>query len=278
MLQKYDKLLATTALAIAALAGPALADAAGDLPACDLSSGYASSASGFSAQLENCLADQSNTAHRADIESNVLALTQRHRSRLGLDELQTRDSLDQAAQAHALDMAARSYAAHEDLEGRGHMHRLRTLDRSVLIGSAGANIAAGGLDSGPDAFNALTADPVNRDNLSRDAFSHVGVGAAEAENGTVYVVQLFAQIDGELDAPLPATLGSATLLDASFVDTGFEHVGWSLTDDTGRLLDRGYGERITATLSAAQSAFINVDVARHGGDTYSLKGPRITGQ
>ncbi|MEO1101178.1 MAG: CAP domain-containing protein [Pseudomonadota bacterium] len=278
MLQKYDKLLATTALAVAALAGSAMADAAGDLPACDLSDGYASSAAGFSAQLESCLADESTTVHRGDVEANVLALTQRYRSRLGIDQLQTRASLDQAAQAHALDMAARSYAAHEDLEGRSHLHRVRTLDRSVLIGSAGANIAAGELGAGPDAFGALTADPVNRANLSRDAFSHVGIGAAEAVNGTVYVVQLFAQIDGELDAPLPASFSSTADLDASFVDTGFEHVGWSLTDETGRLLDRGYGERVTATLGAAQSAFINIDVARHGGDTYSLKGPRITGQ
>lgn len=278
MLQKYDKLLATTALAIAALAGPAIADVSGDLPACDLSEGYANSAVGFSAQLESCLADQSNTVHRGDVEANVLALTQRHRSRLGIDELQTRDSLHQAAQAHALDMAARSYAAHKDPEGRGHLHRVRTLDRSVLIGSAGANIAAGQLDSDTDAFDALTADPVNRDNLSRDAFSHVGVGAAQAPNGTVYVVQLFAQIDGELETPIPAALGPGAKLDASFVDTGFEHVGWSLTDEAGRLLDRGYGERVTATLDAAQSAFINVDVARHGGDTYSLKGPRVTGQ
>lgn len=255
-----------------------MADAVGDLPACDLSEGYANNTAAFSAQLESCLADQSTTVHRGDVEANVLALTQRHRSRLGLDELETRSSLDMAAQAHALDMAARSYAAHKDLEGRGHLHRVRTLDRSVLIGSAGANIAAGGLGTGVDAFNALTADPVNRDNLSRDAFSHVGVGAAEAADGTIYVVQLFAQIDGELETPIPAALSSSAKLDASFVDAGFEHVGWSLTDEAGRLLDRGYGERVTATLDAAQSAFINVDVARHGGDTYSLKGPRVTGQ
>lgn len=278
MLQKYDKLLASSALALAALAGTAIADTAGDAPACDLSQGYANSATGFTAQLESCLTDQSTTIHRGDVEAGVLALTQRHRSQLGIEELGTRPSLDQAAQAHALDMAARGYAAHSDPEGRGHMHRVRTLDRSVLIGAAGANIAVGGLDNGPDAFNALIADTVNRDNLSRDIFSHVGVGAAEAEDGTIYVVQLFAQIDGELKAPLPVASTQTADLRASFVDSGFEHVGWSLTDEAGRLLDRGYGARLSASLDAAESAFLNIDVARHGGDTYSLKGPRISGQ
>ena len=57
-----------------------------------------------------------------------------------MSELQSLSSLIDAARLHAYDMAVRGYAAHEDLEGRTHLDRVRMMERSRLIGAFGANV------------------------------------------------------------------------------------------------------------------------------------------
>lgn len=277
MLQIYDKTIAVSALALAALAASAMADTPNTIgTACDLSNGYETSASAFALEADACLKAAPATSVRSDLEDTIRTLTERNREKLAMDGFESRIGLDKAARAHAIDMASRSYVAHEDLEGRGHLHRVRTLDRSVLIGAAGANVTALPTNDGVAAFDALTSDANNMRNLSHSAFSHMGVGVAEDENGYIYVVQLFAQVDGELAEPLPASLPSISRLQANFAEAGFTPLGWELVDDNGRMLDRGLGRRIQADLAPGASAFLTIK-AELNGDTYALKGPRVTG-
>lgn len=277
MLQFYDKALISSALAFAALSGSAIADTADAAPACDLGNGYSVSAPVYAAEAQSCL-EAHKGAFLSETEDGVRVLTERHRARLDLAPLGQRASLDEAARAHALDMAARRYAAHNDPEGRGHLDRIRTLDRSVLVGAVGANLTAGALGEPSDAYNALIIDEENRNNLARDMFTHMGVGAAEADDGTVYVVQLFAQVDGELETPMPAVLPAIADLKARFAESGFTPVCWTLEDENGRTVSRGFGEQIRADLAPGTSADLFIEVSLNPGETYALKGPRVSGR
>lgn len=275
MLQFYDKPFAATVLALAALAAPAMADVAEATPSvCDLSDGYAAGVVGFTEEAEACLATHDSQAH-AETRARIDALTERHRARFNLEPLKTRASLDQAATAHALDMAARDYAAHRDEFGRSHSERLRMLDRTLLVGASGANIAI--VPAGTDAvdmFNALIADPVNAQNLTRDVFTHAGLGLAEGADGRIYIVQVFAQVDGELNEALPLTLPSLAAVEARFIDPRFEQAGWRLETADGTALSRGAGETIARRTLAAETAYLNIE-ATLGTETYRLAGPAI---
>src|SRR5690606_40814607 len=87
-------------------------------------------------------------------------------------------------------------------EGRGHLERIRILDRTGLIGAAGGNVAI--LAPGDDIASALSADGVNRDNMLRAEFTDAGIGVVES-GGRLFATVVFAGVDGELDAPLPVT-------------------------------------------------------------------------
>ena len=275
MLQFYDRKGIGLTLAFAALAGHVSATEASSV-SCHLEDGYAVEASLFADEVEMCLKTHA-AALREDIQADVTALTERHRAKLNLDPLSTRQALTQAAQAHAMDMAMRGYADHLDLEGRDHLDRIRTLDRAVLIGAAGANIAVANFEDGATAFNALIQDEENANNLSRSAFTHSAVGAAQDKNGRVYVVQLFAQIDGELTTPMPTELPAIADLKAQFSQNAFTPVGWELRDLDGQLLSRGFGEQIRYKLRSDEVADLTIEVALHPGVNYALKGPRVTG-
>lgn len=279
MLQFYDKALAVSVLALAALTAPAQADvASATLPpaACDLTDGYGAGVHAFNAEVAACLNESDADAH-AETATRISALTERHRARFDMAPLEMRESLDAAARAHALDMAARGYAAHADDLGRSHSQRLRMIDRSLLVGASGANIVVVPAGMDPiDIFNALIGDPVNADNLTRDAFTHSGLGLAASEDGKLYVVQLFAQVDGELDQPLPLALPPMAELGAHFTDARFEQAGWRLERADGVALTRGGGETLTASARTLEPGTAYLDIeAVMGTDTYRLAGPAV---
>lgn len=275
MLQFYDKAFAASVLALAALAAPVSADVADSASsACDLSDGYASGVIGFTAEAEACLAQHQHDAH-AETHAGVMALTERHRARFNLDGFETRATLDMAATAHAMDMAARGYAAHADELGRSHSERLRMFDRTLLVGASGANITIVPAGTDPvDVFNALISDPVNAANLTRDVFTHAGLGMAESADGRTYVVQVFAQVDGELDTALPLTLSNLADVEASFIDPRFSQAGWRLETADGVALRRGNGERIAARALDGVTAYLDIE-ATLGTQTYQLSGPAV---
>lgn len=265
--------LSLSALALAALTLPAAA-----VTDCNLAKGLSLDPAIFSQQVATCYDSQSGASQNARLEDQLIEATDRLRAGDSRDRLTPLLSLEQAARIHAMDMAARSYAGHKDPEGRGHLERVRVLDRTVLIGAAGANIAiveGSGLSSA-DLFDALRRDPVNASNMTRSAFTHTGVGIAEA-NGRTYVVQLFARVDGHLEAPLPVYASGKQSVRATFEEKGLEPVAWRLTTPEGDTLDRGYGTMMTAALQPGQQAYLTLDLVRNN-TQFTLRGPIIAGQ
>ncbi|MEO0465956.1 MAG: CAP domain-containing protein [Pseudomonadota bacterium] len=275
MLQIYDKPIFFTALAMAVLGttAPANATSVPGEVVCTPETGYADSVTGFHAEAANCLAlDLSDV--EIQIADRTAMLTQRNRSAFNLAPLNARASLGYAARLHAMELAAREQASHTDSLDRSHLDRLRILDRRAVFGASGANIAVVPAGTSPeDAFNALIADPVNAENLTRDVFTHSAVGVAESTNGDVYVVQLFAQVDGELDAPAPIILNTPLSVSASLDNSGFHQSGWRLEagDST---LRRASGEMVRAPIFGSGTGFIEIE-AELGTATYRLKGPAI---
>lgn len=278
MLQIYDKLWTASVLALAALTVPAAAETGGT-GGCDLSDGYARDVPAFVAEAEACLA-VSVTAPAEATAERIAILTERLRAKAGLEPFGTRQSLDEAARAHALDMAARGYVAHEDPEGRHHLDRLRALDRTLLVGATGANVAAVPKNLDPiAAFNALIADPINLENLTRASFTHAGVGVAEGEDA-FYLVQVFAQVDGELETPLPLRLPALASVKADLLNPQFETEAWRLEAADGRPVRRGRGTTILARDGAPGDEgpyFLKID-ARLGTSVYALNGPMVSAQ
>lgn len=273
MLQIYDKALLTSALALAVLASPSLADtddpASGAAAVCDLSDGYSASALAFAHEATACVAADAGTT---EIAATLIALTDRAREKNGMAPLASRDSLGAAATAHAMDMAARGYASHSDTQGLGHADRVRILDRSAIFGAMGANVTV--VDARLDGIaihNALMADPVNAENMARGAFTHGGVGMAEA-NGERYIVQLFAQIDGELETPLPVALPRVAGFDVAFADDGFDLAGWRLEDNAGLRVRSGTINRFQRRGEETGQLSLAIEAVRDN-QVHTLKGP-----
>lgn len=274
MLQKYDKLRAPSLLALAAAGSALIALPAAAEAACDLSDGYGQDVVSYVQEVEACLA--SSTVFAADRETAVIEQTNAARDAAGLEPLERRASLDQAARAHALDMAARNYAGHSDLEGRGHVYRMRALDRQVLASATGANVVVlNAKTSAGDIYDAIRSDEANRDNLDRDAFNATGLGIAEAD-GRIFVVQMLTTVDGELEAPLPLQIAGATSFHPRVSEDYFRTAGWNLTDEAGNRLAGGHMMRLPATsMDSPENAYLDILVELDT-DTYVLRGPIVS--
>lgn len=270
MLHAAYKFLSVSALAFAVLSGPSYAGGA-----CDLSNGYGLTPAAFIGEANACLQGIDGASADASMESDLLRLAGEERAGQRESALVALPSLMEAARLHAYDMAVRGYAAHDDLEGRSHLDRVRMIDRSRLISAFGANVVvlkAG--QSAEDIQKVIMADLANASNLNRGEFDHMGVGAVEA-NGLIYVVELFARVDGTLDTPLPAVAMPGTNIAAAFSDDKLEPVGWSVVSPTGETLLRGIGRKLPASLPQIDEGFLQVDVAL-GRDVYTLKGPALS--
>ncbi|MEQ8558409.1 MAG: CAP domain-containing protein [Henriciella sp.] len=274
MLQKYDRLRASTLLAFAAAGGAFLALPAHAAGGCDLSNGYGDNVVSYVQEVEACLA--TSDAFAADHETAVFEKTNAARAKAGLEPLERRASLDQAARAHALDMAERNYAGHSDLEGRSHVYRMRALDRQVLASATGANVVVLDAKSSADeVFDMIRSDAANRDNLTRDGFNATGLGIAEAD-GRLYVVQMLTTVDGELETPLPLQIAGATSFSPKVNEDLFRTAGWNLTNADGRRLAGGSLMRMHSdSIDFDDAAYLDVLVELDT-DTYVLKGPIVS--
>lgn len=279
MLQFYDKHLTLSVLALAALTGPALADTApatGSASAtpCTLEDGLSTSPRAFASEASACL-ERAESETETAVAARIDALTDYRRARFNMAPLEHRASFDAAARLHALDMAERGYAAHQSPEGLNHLDRVRRLDRTVLIGASGANVTIVPAGTEPvDAFNALVSDPVNAANLTRDAFTHAGVGVAESADGQVYIVQVFAQVDGELAEPLAYALAASQPVAATFVDARFEQAGWRLSIPETGASARGFGDALGQRRLGEGTAYLAIE-AELGNRIYELSGPAV---
>lgn len=273
MLHFYDTVRTASLLALAAAGGAMTAQAE---TVCDLSDGYGEALVSYVQEVEACLETSGDFV--TEVETDLAAQTNAARSNAGLAPLIRRDTLDKAARAHALDMAARNYAGHTDLEGRGHVYRMRAIDRKMLTGATGANVVVMAADaSSTDVFDMITSDPANRENLTRDTFTDTGIGVARSGD-TIYVVQMLTTVDGELDKPMPLSLAEATSFQPNIRQSMFRTAGWSLSDEAGKRLAGGSLMRVHAdNLTAESNAYLDVLVELNA-DTYVLKGPIVSVQ
>ena len=274
MLQKYDKLRAPSLLALAAAGAAIMALPAAAETACDLSDGYGQDVVSYVHEVEACLS--ASDAFSAERETAIIELSNKTRTDAGLDPLERRASLDQAARAHALDMAERNYAGHSDLEGRGHVYRMRALDRQVLASATGANVVVLSAEAtAEEIYASIISDEVNAANLSRGGFNATGLGVAEAD-GRIYVVQMLTTVDGELETPLPLQLAGATSVQPRVTEDYFRTAGWNLTDEAGNRLAGGQLMRVPAeSFDASGNAYLDILVELNA-DTYVLRGPIVS--
>lgn len=278
MLQKYDKLKSSLLLAVAAAGGAALSGTATAGEAiCSLDNGYSMNLATYVAEASTCV-DQATNLDAAFADGLVTEINA-ERAANGLAPLNRRASLDMAAAAHALDMSARIYAAHADLEGRDHLHRIRAFDRTMLVGASGSNVAvARSADGTAEVHDSIKRDTLNQDNMLRPTFTDVGVAVVE-EAGQYYVVQVFAAAEGDLERAIPVSATGAQSLRASLTDRDRQVVAWGLSDaSSGEMLARSSMPRVSfSTIRGADTAYLDVLVAVRD-NTYVLKGPLVSGR
>jgi uncharacterized protein YkwD len=275
MLQKYDVLKSSTLLAFAAAGGLAIAPTAAADVACSGADGYGPTVASYVAEASACL--NATSLVRADMADELVERMNRDRAQAGLPPLARRASLDTAAQAHALDMATRGYADHLDKEGRDHLYRIRAFDRSMLAGATGANvlISEGGADAG-DIYVAMLEDDLNAANLTREGFTHVGLGVVK-DGGQSYVVQVFTTMEGELKQDLPLTMAGTTPIRATLKGNSREAVAWGLSDAvSGEFIAKGNTSRVRASrIGASPAAALDIVVSAST-DVMVLKGPLVS--
>ncbi len=278
MLQKYDTLKSSLLLAVAAAGGAALSGPATAGEAiCSLDNGYSANLATYVAEASTCV-DQATNLDAAFADGLVDEINA-ERAANGLVPLNRRASLDMAAAAHALDMSARIYAAHADLEGRDHLHRIRAFDRTMLVGASGSNVAvARSADGTLEVHNSIKRDQLNQDNMLRPTFTDIGVAVVE-EAGQYYVVQVFAAAEGDLERAIPVSATGAQSLRASLSDRDRQVVAWGLSDaNSGEMLARSSMPRVSfTTIRGADTAYLDVLVAARD-NTYVLKGPLVSGR
>ncbi|MCR9224282.1 MAG: CAP domain-containing protein [Hyphomonas sp.] len=278
MLQKYDKVRSSLLLAFAAAGGAALSGTATAGEAvCSLDNGYSINLAAYVAEASTCVDKATNLDEV--VADALVAEINAERAATGLMPLQRRASLDMAAASHALDMSARIYAAHSDLEGRDHLHRIRAFDRTMLVGASGSNVAvARSADAASDVHNKIKRDQFNQDNILRASFTDIGVAVVE-EAGQYYVVQVFAAAEGDLEKAIPVSAKGAQSLQASLSNRDRQVVAWGLSDvSSGEMLARSTMPRVSFnTIRGSDAATLDVLVAVRD-NTYVLKGPLVSGR
>ena len=270
MLQKQYRYMSISALALAALGLTANAQ-----QACDLSDGLGLQPAAFQTETEACFEGLNGVTPDTFMQGQLGQFAAADRSDAGKASLTNLATLNEAARIHAYDMAVRGYVAHEDMEGRSHLDRVRLLDRTHLVGAFGANMAIVDDSATPEeAYRALMADPANKANLKRGEFDHTGVAAVRA-NGRIYLVQLFSRVEGTLQAPMPTQMNGKTDLKAVFAESRAEPLGWSVVSTSGNVLAKGIGDSVPASELKGQSGYLTIDMAL-GKDRYTLKGPAVS--
>lgn len=277
MLQKYDTLKSSLLLALAAAGGAALSGTAAASEArCSLEDGYAYQVAAYVSEATTCIKEATN--FETQVADALFAEINAERVANGLLPLNRRASLDMAAQSHALDMSVRIYADHVDPEGRDHLHRIRAFDRTMLVGASGSNVTVS--KSAADAaavHEKIKRDAESAENILRASFTDIGIGVVE-EAGQYYVVEVFADAQGDLREALPVSATGTAPLRVNLAHRNQRLMAWGLMDTaSGEPLVRGSVPRMRFSGLDGADASLNVLVGLRN-DTYVLKGPLVSGQ
>ncbi len=114
--------------------------------------------------------------------ADLIAAHNKERAERKLPPLVAEPRLTAAAKAHAADMAAHKKMTHEGSDGSTLVDRVRREGYTYL--KVGENVAEG-QETAPSVMDAWMNSPHHRENILGD-FTEVGVGRAEADDGTSY--------------------------------------------------------------------------------------------
>jgi uncharacterized protein YkwD len=104
---------------------------------------------------------------------------------LGLNELEFNETINQEARKHSYNMASGKVSfSHKDFP-----KRTKAIS-NVMGGMAFAENVAFGHSSAEDAMEGWLNSLGHKNNIEGD-FTHIGVGIAEAKDGTLYYTQIF---------------------------------------------------------------------------------------
>jgi uncharacterized protein YkwD len=126
----------------------------------------------------------------AEMESWVIALTNKQRAAHGCAPVYRNNALVTASKRHAGDMARRGYFSHTSPGGSNFVARARYAGYQY---ASGENIAWG-QRTATAVVNAWMASPGHRANILKCSHKKIGVGVAFKSNGTPYWVQMFGRI------------------------------------------------------------------------------------
>ena len=134
------------------------------------------------------------------IEQELLDATNRARSRLGLPPLAADERLAQAARHHAYEMAAFGYLGHVSPTPESATLLLRLGRSGAPHTGVAENLAVvrGESDPARAAVDGWLGSPGHRRNLLDARFDRIGFGVGRADDGSIYVAQVLADVPREL--------------------------------------------------------------------------------
>jgi uncharacterized protein YkwD len=145
-----------------------------------------------------------NLAHASEV---IFCLMNAMRANAGLPALRQQDQLAAASVAHSQDMVDNKYFAHDSLDGRDVVARLKTASYIPATGEwvIGENLAwgSGALATPKSLVNAWMNSPPHRENLLASDFREVGMGVVlgtpskDAANGVTVTTDFGTRPDPE---------------------------------------------------------------------------------
>jgi uncharacterized protein YkwD len=156
-----------------------------------------------------------NLAHVSDV---ILCLMNAMRANAGLPALRQQDELARASVEHSQDMIGNKYFAHDSLDGRDLVARLKAVAYIPASGSwvVGENLAwgSGTLATPKSLVNAWMNSPPHRENLLAPDYREVGMGVVfgtpskqVADDGVTVTTDFGTRPEAASDGALAATAG-----------------------------------------------------------------------
>jgi uncharacterized protein YkwD len=129
------------------------------------------------------------TAKPTSLESQIIALTNKHRKAAGCAALATNKTLVYAARAHSKDMATFNYFSHTGRDGSTFVTRAARAGYSA----ASAENIAWGYRGAEAVVTGWMNSAGHRQNILTCSHKVVGVGVAKKADGTPYYTQIFGR-------------------------------------------------------------------------------------
>lgn len=127
-----------------------------------------------------------------DAEIDIFNLVNRERQKLGIKALEWDERLEGLSRRYSEQMAEEGFFSHYDADGKSIKDRFRTLQIRKWR-KVGENLFkfSGNADFKKYAIRGWMRSQGHRENILDYTYTYSGVGIAVAENGTIYVTQIF---------------------------------------------------------------------------------------